>query len=80
MILRFSDTGPGIPEGDLDRIFNPFFTTKDEGTGLGLAIAYRIVQNHYGQLSVRNLPDGGAEFTLSLQLADHPCRDEEVDG
>ncbi len=80
VILRFCDTGPGIPEGDQDRIFNPFFTTKDEGTGLGLAIAYRIVQNHYGQLSVRNLPEGGAEFTLNLQLADHPCRDEEADG
>lgn len=80
ILLRFTDTGPGIPEEDLDRIFNPFFTTKDEGTGLGLAITYRIVQNHSGQISVRNVPEGGAEFTLILQPVDHPCSDEEADG
>jgi signal transduction histidine kinase len=80
IILRFRDSGAGIPVGDLDRIFNPFFTTKDEGTGLGLAITYRIVQNHCGQISVRNVPEGGAEFTLILQPVDHPCTDEETDG
>lgn len=78
--LRFHDSGPGIPAEDLDRIFNPFFTTKTEGTGLGLAITYRIVQNHRGQISVRNHPEGGAEFTLVLQPVDHPCPDEEADG
>lgn len=80
ILLRFRDSGPGIPEEDLDRIFNPFFTTKDEGTGLGLAITYRIVQNHCGQISVRNAPEGGAEFTLILQPVDHPCTSEEADG
>ncbi len=80
IILLFRDNGPGIPAADLDRIFNPFFTTKVEGTGLGLAITYRIVQNHCGQISVRNAPEGGAEFTLNLQAVDYPCVAEETDG
>ena len=67
--LIFSDNGPGIPEADLDRIFNPFFTTKKEGTGLGLAITYRIVQHYSGRIGVENLPEGGARFTLSLRRA-----------
>lgn len=67
ILLRFRDTGPGIPSAILDRIFNPFFTTKDKGTGLGLAITHRIVQASGAQLNVQNHPDGGAEFTLSLQ-------------
>ena len=80
IVMRFRDSGPGIPAGDLDRVFNPFFTTKNEGTGLGLAITYRIVQNHRGQIRVRNVPEGGAEFTLILQPVDRPCADEEDDG
>lgn len=80
IIMVFRDNGPGIPAEHLDRIFNPFFTTKDEGTGLGLAITSRIVQNHCGHISVVNTPDGGAEFTLSLQPVDHPCVDEDING
>lgn len=79
IILQFRDSGPGIPSENLDRIFNPFFTTKVEGTGLGLAITYRIVQNHCGKISVENSPEGGAEFTITLRPADHPCRDGEQD-
>lgn len=67
ILLRFRDTGPGIPSAILDRIFNPFFTTKDKGTGLGLAITHRIVQASRAQLKVQNPPEGGAEFILSLQ-------------
>ncbi len=75
IVLTFRDSGPGIPPDDLDRIFNPFFTTKANGTGLGLAITYRIIQNHCGNISVRNSPTGGAEFTIILKPADYPCRD-----
>ena len=62
------DTGMGIPEEGLSRIFEPFYTTKEvgKGTGLGLAIAYGIVQEHGGQILVGNHPDGGAIFTVEL--------------
>jgi signal transduction histidine kinase len=59
--------GPPIPRDQLERIFDPFYTTKDGGTGLGLSICSRIADQHDGLLSVRNLPEGrGVEFTLAL--------------
>jgi len=65
--LRVANTGPPIPEENLERIFDPFHTTKDGGTGLGLSICSRIADQHDGLLSVRNLPEGrGVEFTLAL--------------
>lgn len=80
IILIFRDSGPGIPVEDLERIFNPFFTTKTKGTGLGLAITHRIVQNHCGQISVANSPEGGAEVTMVLKPADYPCPDGDHNG
>jgi PAS domain S-box-containing protein len=68
-IVRFLDDGPGIAEDDLERIFDPFFTTKPRGTGLGLPLANRVVLNHDGQLAVRNVDRGGAEFAVHLPLA-----------
>ena len=70
-IVRISDTGIGIPEDTLSRIFEPFYTTKEvgKGTGLGLAITYGIVQEHGGQITAANHPDGGAVFTVELPLA-----------
>lgn len=76
MQLFFADNGPGIPEKDLDKIFNPF-TTKNDGTGLGLAITHRIILNHCGQIKVENRLEGGAKFTLTLQRAGHPCANED---
>lgn len=66
--IAIRDTGGGIPDDLLERIFAPFFTTKRHGTGLGLAIVNRIVQNHGGTLTVRNR-DNGAEFMITLPLA-----------
>jgi signal transduction histidine kinase len=66
MSLVIEDDGPGIPADLLDRIFNPFFTTKDDGTGLGLSIVHRIVEAHGGAISATNRPGGGARFELRI--------------
>jgi PAS domain S-box-containing protein len=65
------DTGGGIAPDALPHIFEPFYTTKDvgQGTGLGLAIAYGIVQDHGGQITAANHPDGGAVMTVELPAA-----------
>ena len=62
------DNGPGVPPGDLDKIFVPFFTTKSTGTGLGLAVVQKIALQHGGRVEARNQPHGGAEFDLWLPL------------
>jgi signal transduction histidine kinase len=73
VLVRIANTGPPIPEENIDRIFDPFYTTKDGGTGLGLSICSRIADEHGGTLAVRNLAAGaGVEFTLSLPAAVEP--------
>ena len=64
--VEIEDTGTGIPEADLQRIFIPFFTTKSKGHGVGLALAHRVATEHGGTLSASNSPGGGAVFTLRL--------------
>ncbi|MCH7780920.1 MAG: PAS domain S-box protein [Acidobacteria bacterium] len=64
--IRVSDEGIGIPPEAVDRIFDPYFTTKEHGSGLGLATSYAIVQKHEGHLAVRSRQGGGTEFTLHL--------------
>lgn len=78
ILIEFTDTGPGILQEHLDRLFEPFFTTKPEGegTGLGLAIVYGIIQSHGGSIQVRNNPDRGACFTVSLPAKQSPPGDE----
>ena len=64
--VEVEDTGAGVAEEDLQRIFIPFFTTKSKGHGVGLALAHRVATDHGGTLSASNSPRGGALFTLRL--------------
>jgi signal transduction histidine kinase len=66
--IEVEDTGPGIARGDIDRIFQPFFTTKTKGTGLGLAISLRILEAHGGDITVENVDPHGCRFTFFLPL------------
>ncbi len=67
--IHVADTGPGISRKVLDKIFLPFFTTKDKGTGLGLAISQRIVQGAQGRIEVRSYEGRGSTFTVVLPAA-----------
>jgi signal transduction histidine kinase len=64
--LVVQDTGGGIEAADLERIFDPFYTTRPEGTGLGLAICHGIVERHGGEITVESAPGAGATFTVEL--------------
>jgi signal transduction histidine kinase len=66
--IEVEDSGPGIARGDLERIFQPFFTTKAKGTGLGLAISLRILEAHGGDISIENVQPHGCRFTFFLPL------------
>jgi signal transduction histidine kinase len=69
LALSIENDGPPIAAGDLERIFDPFYTRSEQGTGLGLAIAERIAEAHGGYLEVANLPSGtGVRFALLLPL------------
>jgi signal transduction histidine kinase len=68
VVVQFSDSGPGVK--DPLRVFDPFYTTKPigKGTGLGLSAVYGVVQDHQGQITCQNQPEGGAVFVLRLPL------------
>jgi two-component system, sporulation sensor kinase E len=66
--VRISDTGSGIPEEIMDKIFEPYFTTKPFGTGLGLTIVFKIVKEHFGDISVTSRPGEGTTVTLALPV------------
>jgi signal transduction histidine kinase len=66
-VVEFADRGPGIPEADRPRVFEPFFSTRDS-TGLGLSICHTIVRQHDGELDVSPRPGGGSIFRMSLPV------------
>ena len=66
--IRISDNGCGIEEKDLDRVFEPFYTTKENGTGLGLAIVNRIVENHMGKIRIESRPGKGTDCIVLLPI------------
>ena len=67
--MMLEDTCGGIDEEDLDKIFDPFFTRREQGTGLGLAIVHRAIEAHGGHITANNNQVGGTTFTLTLPLA-----------
>jgi two-component system NtrC family sensor kinase len=66
--VTISDTGPGISQENLDKLFSPFFTTKPvgKGTGLDLPVCYGIIKMHGGNIEAGNNPDGGAFFKITV--------------
>jgi signal transduction histidine kinase len=73
LVMEFSDSGPGVSHPQ--RIFDPFYTTKPvgKGMGLGLSVTYGIIQDHQGQISCENRPEGGAIFVLRFPVAKQPA-------
>ncbi len=70
VLIQIKDQGVGIPDRDLKRIFDPFFSTKDpgKGTGLGLSTSLSIVENHYGKLDLQSTPGAGTTVTIQLPV------------
>ena len=68
VVLLVDDTGPGVPEDALPRLFEPYYTTKKDGLGVGLSISRSIVQSHGGSIEVANLPQGGARFVVHFPV------------
>jgi signal transduction histidine kinase len=66
--ISVRDQGPGVEEENLEKIFNPFFTTKEAGTGLGLSVVYQIVTQHRGIVKTERNPDGGMTFSVVIPM------------
>ncbi len=70
LLIQIQDTGAGISRADIQRIYDPFFTTKavGEGTGLGLSVSYGIIQEHSGRIAVESEQGKGTVFSLYFPL------------
>ena len=66
--IEINDNGPGIKPDEIDKIFQPFFTTRRDGMGMGLALSRRIIEAHSGSIKVENQPTGGAKFIFSIPV------------
>jgi len=76
--ISIADRGEGIPRQHYERIFDPYFTTKQSGSGLGLTISYSIVKKHNGRISVKSKQGEGTEFEICLPSTEEPLRDAPV--
>jgi PAS domain S-box-containing protein len=68
ILVKISDSGPGVPLPLKDKVFDPFYTTKNSSTGIGLSLTHRIIMDHGGSLDVRTSKWGGAEFVLEIPI------------
>ena len=66
LAIIFTDTGSGFPEKDVDKLFKPFYTTKEEGTGLGLVVIKKLVEENNGTIEVRSIVEKGTTFIISF--------------
>ncbi|MCJ7679916.1 MAG: cache domain-containing protein, partial [Candidatus Aminicenantes bacterium] len=78
VLIKFMDTGSGIPEKFLVKLFDPFFTTKSGGTGLGLAISYGIIKQHNGNIEVESEVGKGSTFIIRLPVIESAPPSEEI--
>jgi signal transduction histidine kinase len=79
-LVTVRDSGPGVPEEQQGKLFEAFWTTKNQGLGIGLHISRSIIESHGGRLSFANNPDRGATFSFTLPLATNagPSRSEDT--
>ena len=68
VLISIADTGTGISEEDLNKIFEPYFTTKNNGTGLGLTVVFKVIKEHLGEINVTSREGEGSVFTISLPI------------
>ena len=78
-MLTVRDTGPGIPEAELDKIFLPFHSTKRSGTGLGLSIVSRLMEAMDGKIDAVSRPGEGAEFQLLFRSLREKAAAQDID-
>ncbi|WP_025025519.1 PAS domain-containing sensor histidine kinase [Caldalkalibacillus mannanilyticus] len=71
-VIRLTDEGCGIPEEIIDKIGQPFYTTKEKGTGLGMMVSYNIIENHNGKIDVQSEVNKGTMFTVYIPISDTP--------
>lgn len=80
VVVQIADTGPGINQQDLPKIFEPFFSTKEKGTGLGLALTQQIIQEHGGIIGVESILPHGTTFMIRLPVQGAPEKIEHLSG
>ena len=76
MILKIKDTGVGIAPDNINKLFEPFHTTKPSGTGLGLAITHKILESHQAKVMVESEVGAGTTFTIEFFISDNPLGHE----
>ena len=72
--IDISDSGIGMSEEQLSKIFEPYYTTKEFGSGLGLTVVYKVIREHNGEVSVHSRENQGTTFTISLPIPDSEKR------
>ena len=80
VVVRILDTGPGMPKEVQSRVFEPFFSTKDDGTGLGLCIAAGIMARHHGLLVLESSTSQGTTFAVWTPMAPDPSDGKDPSG